>query len=211
MTATGPTQGTAASATEGSAHPPRSLAALVLGSVGIVYGDIGTSPLYAMKESLLHAGAAPTAAEIVGIVSLLVWSLVVVVTLKYVVLILRADNEGEGGALALMALTQRALARRSALVLFLGMLGAALFYGDAILTPAISVLSAVEGLKVVSPSLSDFVVLIALALIVALYAVQSFGTSKVAGFFGPLMSAWFLALGILGVVHLVANPAILAR
>ena len=194
---------------EGSPHPPRSLPVLILGSVGIVYGDIGTSPLYAMKESLLHAGASPSAPEIIGIVSLLVWSLIIVVTVKYVVLILRADNQGEGGALALMALTQRALARRSTLVLVLGTLGAALFYGDAILTPAISVLSAVEGLKVTSPGLGAYVVPISLALIVGLYAVQSFGTSKVAGFFGPIMSAWFLALGLIGLVHLVANPAIL--
>ena len=187
----------------------RDLFGLMLGSVGIVYGDIGTSPLYAMKESLLHVGHAPTPAEIVGIVSLLVWSLIIVVTLKYVVLVLRADNHGEGGALALMALAQRAFARPSAVILFLGTLGAALFYGDAILTPAVSVLSAVEGLKVTTPGLDAYVVPIAVALIIGLYAVQSFGTGKVAGFFGPIMTMWFLTLAVIGVWHLGQNPAIL--
>ncbi|BDA84440.1 putative potassium transport system protein kup 2 [Aureimonas sp. SA4125] len=191
-------------------HPKRSLPVLILGSVGIVYGDIGTSPLYAMKESLLHVGGAPSTQEIVGVVSLLVWSLIVVVTIKYVVLILRADNHGEGGALALMALTQRALSKPSTTILVLGTLGAALFYGDAILTPAISVLSAVEGLKVISPALGAYVIPISLALIVALYVVQSYGTSRVAGFFGPIMSLWFASLALIGITHLIANPAILA-
>nr|WP_244492223.1 potassium transporter Kup [Aureimonas sp. AU12] len=182
---------------------------LVLGSVGVVYGDIGTSPLYAMKESLLHVGGIPSATEIIGIVSLLVWSLVIVVTVKYVMLILRADNQGEGGALSLMALAQKALERPNKVVMALGIMGAALFYGDAILTPAVSVLSAVEGLKVTTPGLDPYIVPIALVIIVGLYAVQSFGTAKMAVFFGPIMAIWFLTLALIGVYHIGDAPQIL--
>ncbi|KQT82163.1 potassium transporter Kup [Aurantimonas sp. Leaf443] len=189
-------------------HARHGLFGLTLGSVGVVYGDIGTSPLYAMKESILHVGENPTPAEIIGIVSLLVWSLIVVVTLKYVFLVLRADNQGEGGALSLMALTQKALSKPSRTVLFLGMIAAALFYGDAILTPAVSVLSAVEGLKVAAPGLDQFIVPIAIVIIVGLYAVQSFGTASVARFFGPIMVIWFLVLGIIGLYHIGDAPQI---
>ncbi|KAA0968282.1 potassium transporter Kup [Aureimonas fodinaquatilis] len=188
----------------------KGLAATTLGSIGIVYGDIGTSPLYAMKESLLHVGHTPSEAEIIGIVSLLVWSLLFVVTVKYVVLILRADNDGEGGALSLMALAQKALRRPSRVVLALGMVGAALFYGDAILTPAVSVLSAVEGLKVTLPSLDPFIVPISITIIVVLYAVQSSGTGRVAVFFGPVMAIWFVSLALLGLMHIGDAPQILA-
>ncbi|MCM2505483.1 potassium transporter Kup [Aureimonas altamirensis] len=200
------------------AKPPRehpralrkkSLMATTLGSIGVVYGDIGTSPLYAMKESLLHVGHAPSQAEILGIVSLLVWSLIFVVTVKYVVLILRADNEGEGGALSLMALAQKALVRPSRIVMALGMVGAALFYGDAILTPAVSVLSAVEGLKVTVPALDPFIVPISIAIIIALYFVQSSGTGRVAVFFGPIMTLWFVTLAAIGLLHIGDAPAIL--
>ena len=200
------------------AKPPRehpralrkkSLMATTLGSIGVVYGDIGTSPLYAMKESLLHVGHAPSQAEILGIVSLLVWSLIFVVTVKYIVLILRADNEGEGGALSLMALAQKALVRPSRIVMALGMVGAALFYGDAILTPAVSVLSAVEGLKVTVPALDPFIVPISIAIIIALYFVQSSGTGRVAVFFGPIMTLWFVTLAAIGLLHIGDAPAIL--
>ncbi|WP_062226829.1 potassium transporter Kup [Aureimonas frigidaquae] len=187
----------------------KSLFATTLGSIGVVYGDIGTSPLYAMKESLLHVGHAPSADEIVGIVSLLVWSLIFVVTVKYVVLILRADNGGEGGALSLMALAQKALARPSRLVMLFGMVGAALFYGDAILTPAVSVLSAVEGLKVTAPALDPFIVPISIAIIIGLYVVQSSGTGRVAVFFGPIMTLWFISLAAIGLLHIGDAPQIL--
>ncbi|WP_427025448.1 potassium transporter Kup [Aureimonas ureilytica] len=190
-------------------HARKSLPVVVLGSIGVVYGDIGTSPLYAMKESLLHVGGVPSASEIIGIVSLLVWSLVIVVTVKYVMLVLRADNQGEGGALSLMALAQTALKRPNRVILTLGMIGAALFYGDAILTPAVSVLSAVEGLKVTTPGLDPYIVPIALAIIIGLYAVQSFGTAKVAVFFGPIMAVWFVTLAVIGVSHIGDAPQIL--
>ncbi len=182
---------------------------LTLGSVGIVYGDIGTSPLYAMRESLLHVGRSPTQEEVIGIVSLLVWSLVLVVTLKYVFLVLRADNRGEGGTLALMALAQSALRKPSKIVTGLAVVGAALFFGDAILTPAISVLSAVEGLKVTTPGVEPYVVPIAITVIVGLYAVQSFGTGRVGALFGPIMSLWFLALALIGLTHIGDAPQIL--
>ncbi|KQQ79469.1 potassium transporter Kup [Aureimonas sp. Leaf324] len=187
----------------------KSLGPLVLGSIGVVYGDIGTSPLYAMKESLLHVGGVPSASEIIGIVSLLVWSLIFVVTVKYVMLVLRADNQGEGGALSLMALAQKALAKPNKVILGLGIVGAALFYGDAILTPAVSVLSAVEGLKVAAPGLDPYIVPIALVIIIGLYMVQSFGTSQVARFFGPIMAVWFIALAAIGVSHIGDAPQIL--
>ncbi|WP_062014838.1 potassium transporter Kup [Aureimonas sp. AU4] len=195
-------------------HPKKAMPLLVVGSVGVVYGDIGTSPLYAMKESLLHVGGVPSAAEIIGIVSLLIWSLVIVVTVKYVIFVLQADNQGEGGALSLMALAQKAMAKRglrhpNPTIMILGIMGAALFYGDAILTPAVSVLSAVEGLKVTTPGLDPYIVPIALAIIVALYAVQSFGTAKVAVFFGPIMVLWFVVLAVIGVSHIGDAPMIL--
>ncbi len=182
---------------------------LTLGSLGVVYGDIGTSPLYALRESLLHAGTAPTAIEIVGIVSLLIWALIIVVTLKYVVLLLRADNQGEGGTLSLMALAQNALARPSRFVLGLGILGAALFYGDAILTPAISVLSAVEGLKYASGMDENYIVPIVMAILIVLYSVQARGTARMSALFGPVMLVWFATLAILGAVHINDAPDIL--
>jgi KUP system potassium uptake protein len=191
-------------------HGHGGLWTLTAGSIGVVYGDIGTSPLYAMRESLMHAK--PTGvgtAEIYGVVSLLTWALIIIVTLKYVVYLMQADNNGEGGTLSLMALAQRALGRRSLGVFFLGVTGAALFAGDAIITPAISVLSAVEGLKVVTPQLEHYVIPITLAIIVALFTVQSRGTGKVAAFFGPIMIVWFITLGLLGVMHIGDSPDIL--
>ncbi len=182
---------------------------LTLGSLGVVYGDIGTSPLYALRESILHAGQSPTAAEVIGIVSLLVWALILVVTLKYVALLLRADNHGEGGTLSLMALAQKALQKPNRIVLGLGVVGASLFYGDAILTPAISVLSAVEGLEYATDIDEGWIVPIVLGILIVLYSVQSWGTSKVAAFFGPIMLVWFTTLAVLGLIHINDSPQIL--
>jgi KUP system potassium uptake protein len=186
--------------------------ALTLGSIGVVYGDIGTSPLYALRESVLATGGlseATNAEIILGILSLIIWALVLVVTVKYVLLLLRADNDGEGGTLALMALTQRALGGHSLLVLSLGIIAAALFYGDAMLTPAVSVLSAVEGLEVAAPSLQFYVVPLTVIILVALFAVQSRGTASVASFFGPITFIWFLAIAAAGLWHISQNLTVL--
>jgi KUP system potassium uptake protein len=186
--------------------------ALTLGSIGVVYGDIGTSPLYAVRESVLATrGASGTAsAEIIlGILSLIIWALILVVTVKYVLLLLRADNDGEGGTLALMALAQRALGGRSLLVLSLGIIAAALFYGDAMLTPAVSVLSAVEGLEIAAPGLQFYVVPLTVIILVALFAVQSRGTASVAAFFGPITLIWFVAIAAAGLWHISQNITVL--
>ncbi len=184
----------------------------MLGAVGVVFGDIGTSPLYALKESVAAAASgAPVTREIVlGVLSLILWSLVLVVTVKYVVILLRADNKGEGGTLTLVALAQRAIGQRGGIALFLGIIGAGLFYGDAVLTPAISVLSAVEGLKLVAPDLESFVVPITLAILAILFIVQGRGTGSVAAFFGPIMLVWFAALAIAGALHIADDPTVLA-
>ncbi|HKG86005.1 MAG TPA: potassium transporter Kup [Beijerinckiaceae bacterium] len=187
---------------------------LALGSVGVVYGDIGTSPLYALKESVAAATAGgPVTREIIlGILSLILWSLILVVTIKYVVILLRADNNGEGGTLTLVALAQRALGHgpgRGRKVLLLGAVGAGLFYGDAVITPAISVLSAVEGIKVATPAFTDYVVPITLAVLVGLFMVQSRGTGKVATFFGPVMALWFVTLALTGGWHIADDPGVL--
>ena len=185
---------------------------LVLGTIGVVYGDIGTSPLYAFKESIAAAqGGGPITHEIVvGILSLIVWALVLIVTLKYVVVLMQADNNGEGGTLTLVALAQRAIGRKHKYVIALGILGAALFYGDAVLTPAISVLSAVEGLKLAAPGLEDYVVPITVTILIMLFAVQSYGTARVGAFFGPVMVLWFGTLGVLGLYHAIDNPSVFA-
>jgi KUP system potassium uptake protein len=186
--------------------------ALTLGSIGVVYGDIGTSPLYAVRESVLAAGGlseATNAEVILGILSLIIWALILVVTVKYVLLLLRAANDGEGGTLALMALAQRALGGHSVLVLSLGIIAAALFYGDAMLTPAVSVLSAVEGLEVAAPSLQFYVVPLTVIILVALFAVQSRGTASVASFFGPITLIWFLAIAAAGLWHISQNLTVL--
>jgi KUP system potassium uptake protein len=184
----------------------------MLGAVGVVYGDIGTSPLYAVRESVVAAvGPGNPASEpvVLGILSLIVWSLLLVVTAKYVLILLRADNRGEGGTLALMALAHRAVSRGGGFVIMLGIVSAALFYGDAILTPALSVLSAVEGLKVVTPALEAYVVPIAFIILVALFAVQSRGTASVAAFFGPITLVWFIAIAGAGLWHISQNPGVL--
>jgi KUP system potassium uptake protein len=185
---------------------------LALGSIGVVYGDIGTSPLYALREAVLAAmpnGIAPNEAVVLGILSLIIWALLLVVTAKYVVILLRADNKGEGGTLALMALASRSLVRRSNIIIFLGVISGALFYGDAIITPALSVLSAVEGLKIATPAFDPYVVPLTVFILVLLFAVQSRGTANVAAFFGPLTLFWFAAIAAAGLWHVAQNPAVL--
>jgi KUP system potassium uptake protein len=197
-------------ATEGA--PTSGFWALTLGSIGVVFGDIGTSPLYAFRTAVADAahGEAVTRAMVLGVLSLILWALLIVVTLKYVLLLLRADNAGEGGTLSLMALGQRALGRRSWFLLALGVVGASMFLGDSMITPAISVLSAVEGLKLAAPALEHYVVPLTVLILVVLFAVQSRGTARVASAFGPVMVVWFATLGVLGLVHLADDPSVLA-
>ena len=188
------------------------LAALTLAAIGVVYGDIGTSPLYALKEVFAHGRVPLTTANILGILSLVFWTLTVVVSLKYVTLILRADNNGEGGLIAMLALASQAVKDRPALrsrLLLLGIFGTAIFFGDGVITPAISVLSAVEGLEVAAPGLHSYVVPLTLVVLTALFAAQRFGTAVVGRLFGPITLLWFLVLALLGVLHIVANPQVL--
>jgi KUP system potassium uptake protein len=198
---------------ERSRQPKTGFWALTLGSIGVVYGDIGTSPLYALRESVVAAvGSGNPANEtvVLGILSLIIWALILIVTVKYVVILLRADNNGEGGTLALMALAHRAVGARGAgTVILLGIISGALFYGDAIITPALSVLSAVEGLKVVTPAFEHYVVSLTILILVALFAVQSRGTGRVAAFFGPVTLVWFIAIAIAGLWHVAQNLAVL--
>ena len=198
---------------ESEAAPTRNFLALMLGSIGVVYGDIGTSPLYAFRESVLAAtghNAAAREEAILGILSLIIWALLLIVTVKYVVILLRADNNGEGGTLALMALASRALGGKSFTIILLGMISAALFYGDAMITPALSVLSAVEGLEVIAPAFDRFVVPLSVLILFALFAVQSRGTARVAAFFGPITLVWFVVLAIGGTWHIAQNLTVLA-
>jgi KUP system potassium uptake protein len=186
--------------------------ALTLGSIGVVYGDIGTSPLYALRESVLAAlgpGNPVSEPVVLGILSLIIWALLLVVTAKYVLILLRADNKGEGGTLALMALASRSLVQRGGIVILLGIISGALFYGDAIITPALSVLSAVEGLKVVTPAFDAYVVPLTVLILVMLFAVQSRGTANVAAFFGPVTLFWFATIAAAGVWHVIQNPTVL--
>lgn len=191
----------------------KSVAALTLGAIGVVYGDIGTSPLYTVKEIFSEStGIALTHANIIGAISAIFWALMLVVTLKYVVLVLRADNRGEGGVMALLALaisTAAAAPLRKKILLALGVFGAALFYGDSILTPAISVLSAVEGLGLIAPSLTTYIMPISIAILIALFMFQKFGTDMVGKFFGPIIIVWFATLGAIGLSHIVQNSEIL--
>ncbi len=185
-------------ATPGRAAPPL---ALILGVLGVVYGDIGTSPLYAMRAAVLHFAADGVEAwEILGLLSLIIWALILTVTVKYVFFIMRADNRGEGGILALMALAQRSVEspRLRWILALIGIAGACLFFGDGIITPAISVLSAVEGLKVVSPHFERTVLPISVVILLALFLVQYRGTAKMGALFGPICAAWFVVIGLLG-------------
>jgi KUP system potassium uptake protein len=186
--------------------------ALTLGSIGVVFGDIGTSPLYAFRGAVEGAaGHEPVTRVIVlGVLSLILWALFIVVTAKYVLLLLRADNNGEGGTLSLMTLGQRALGRRSWPLLALGVIGASMFIGDSMITPAISVLSAVEGLKIAAPALEHYVVPLTLFILVVLFSVQSSGTAWIATAFGPVMVLWFSVLAVMGLVHISDDPSVLA-
>lgn len=186
--------------------------ALTLGGIGVVFGDIGTSPLYAFREAVAGAaGGAPASRVLVlGVLSLILWALLIVVTAKYVLLLLRADNNGEGGTLSLMALGRRALGRRSLFLLVLGVIGASMFVGDSMITPAISVLSAIEGLKIAAPALEHYVVPLTVLVLVLLFGVQSHGTAIVARFFGPVMLVWFATLAAMGAMHIMDDPSVLA-
>ncbi|MFZ2160236.1 MAG: potassium transporter Kup [Bradyrhizobium sp.] len=197
----------------GEAHSTAGFGALMLGSIGVVYGDIGTSPLYALREAVVAAGGpAATSADpdaVLGILSLILWALIVVVTLKYVLILLRADNNGEGGTLALMALAQRAVGHGTGAIVLLGIISGALFYGDAVLTPALSVLSAIEGIKLVTATFEHYVVPLTVIILVVLFAVQSRGTARVAAFFGPIMCVWFAVIAIAAVPQIVRHPEVL--
>ncbi|MCV3735423.1 potassium transporter Kup (plasmid) [Rhizobium sp. TRM96647] len=188
----------------------RTLLILAIGSVGVVYGDIGTSPLYAFREALRPISAdGVTWEEVVGLISLVIWTLTIIVTLKYVLFLLRADNQGEGGTLSLLALLMKTANGHKAILFFMGLAGAALFIGDAMITPALSVLSAVEGLKLVTPTLDEYVVPISVVILVVLFAVQSWGTAAVSRFFGPVTILWFLVMAVAGAVHLGDDLSIL--
>lgn len=190
------------------------VAALTLGAIGVVYGDIGTSPLYTMKEVFAPAhGIAPTAANITGVVSLILWCLIIVISLKYVTLVLKADNEGEGGIMALTALALKSVTKHSRFyypVMLMGMIGAGLFFGDGVITPAITVLSSIEGLEVATPAVKPYVVPITLAVLAVLYLAQRRGTGGIGKWFGPIVLVWFAALAGMGVVNIIENTHILA-
>src|SRR5215475_891861 len=184
---------------------------LTVAALGVVFGDIGTSPLYAVRQSLVDFGDMSERA-ILGALSLIVWVLVLVVTVKYVLVIMRADNRGEGGLLALTALVLRRTRRgrkRYLWIMAAGLVGAALFYGDGVITPAISVLSAVEGLKIATPFFDPFVIPVTLAILLGLFLVQRHGTARVGGLFGPIMALWFLTIGLVGLIEIVKEPDIL--
>src|SRR5262245_36457451 len=206
-----PAPETTAANGHGEAHTTAGLGALTLGSIGVVYGDIGTSPLYAFREAVVAAssGGETTSHAVLGVISLILWALIVVVTLKYVVVLLRADNHGEGGTLALMALAQRGVTRGASVIVLLGIISGALFYGDAVITPALSVLSAIEGIKLVTAALDPYVVPITVVILLALFAVQSRGTARVAAFFGPVMSIWFLIIGLAAIPPILRQPEVL--
>ena len=195
-----------------SPKSPAAVATLTLGALGVVYGDIGTSPLYALKEVFSGGHVATSADNILGVLSLIFWTLTVIVSVKYVLLILRADNNGEGGLIAMLALATSAVKDKPALrsvLMAVGLFGTAIFYGDGVITPAISVLSAVEGLEVVSPALHDWVIPLTLVVLTGLFAVQRFGTGGIGTFFGPITLVWFIVLVALGVPHIAQNPAVL--
>ena len=199
-------------ATDQAGHVSSKLPILVLGALGVVYGDIGTSPLYAFREALHAAGGvAAEQREVLGLLSLIVWALTVVVTIKYVGFVLRADNKGEGGTLSLMTLASNAFAnaKRPAWIIGLGIIGGSLFLGDAIITPAISVLSAVEGIEVVAPNLTPWVVPMTVVILLGLFMVQRFGTARVSTVFGPIMAVWFVVLAVSGALHIADAPQVL--
>ncbi|SDG46786.1 potassium transporter Kup [Pelagibacterium luteolum] len=194
-----------------TAHRASKFPLLLIGAIGVVFGDIGTSPIYAFREALAASeGAQPPEMVVLGLLSLIVWILTLSVAVKYALFVTRADNGGEGGTLSLVALARKTYTKAPFWITGLGVLGAALFYGDAMLTPAISVLSAVEGIELVAPNLTRFVIPITLAIIVGLFLVQKFGTGKVGAAFGPITAVWFLVLGISGLWQVIENPEVLA-
>jgi KUP system potassium uptake protein len=196
----------------GDSDARRRLTALAVGAIGVVYGDIGTSPLYTLQTTLSHDGMRPTPESIYGVLSLIFWAQILVVSLKYVVFIMRADNKGEGGIMALMALAQRSVREKAKLrwiLAILGIFGASLFYGDGVITPAISVLSAVEGVKVAAPGLSHWVVPVTAVILFFLFALQRHGTARVGSVFGPVMMVWFVTIALLGVHMIAQNPQVL--
>src|ERR1700720_4331312 len=196
----------------GESHSTAGFKALMLGSIGVVYGDIGTSPLYALREAVIAAsgpGGVASPQAVLGVVSLILWALIIVVTLKYVVILLRADNHGEGGTLALMALAQRAVTYGGSAIVLLGIISGALFYGDAVITPALSVLSAIEGIKLVTDSFEPYVVPLTVLILLVLFAVQSRGTAHVAAFFGPVMCIWFGIIAIAAISPIMRHPEVL--
>lgn len=189
----------------------RYLLTLSLGALGVVYGDIGTSPLYALKECFAPAHHLPvTPSNILGVLSLIFWSLIIVISIKYLVYVMRADNRGEGGILALMSLVRPRRSKRRGALVALGLFGAALLYGDSVITPALTVLSSIEGLKVVTPDVAPYVVPITIVVLIALFAVQKAGTARVGAMFGPVMIVWFTTLAALGLWHIVREPRVLA-
>ncbi|HEV7779435.1 MAG TPA: potassium transporter Kup [Luteibacter sp.] len=197
---------------DGQAEHKRRMAALALGAIGVVFGDIGTSPLYTMKETLGTHGMTPEPTAVLGVLSLIFWSLIMVVSLKYVTFVMRADNKGEGGIMALMALAQRSVSgspRARWVLAAIGIFGASLFYGDGVITPAISVLSAVEGLEVAAPGLESYVIPICLVILVILFTVQRHGSNTVGKAFAPVMTVWFIVLAILGMRQIIAHPQVL--
>jgi KUP system potassium uptake protein len=207
-----PAAETTAANGHGNAHSTAGFKALMLGSIGVVYGDIGTSPLYALREAVIAASgqeAAVNPQSVLGVLSLILWALIIVVTLKYVLVLLRADNHGEGGTLALMALAQRAVSYGGGAIVLLGIVSGALFYGDAVITPALTVLSAIEGIKLVTATFDPYVVPITVVILLALFTVQSRGTARVAAFFGPVMCVWFGVIAIGAIVPVLRHPEVL--
>src|SRR6184192_1165275 len=194
----------------GHSHGP--LYKLAIGAIGIVYGDIGTSPIYAFRETFAgHHTLIPDRLHIYGVLSLIFWSMMIIVTLKYVSIIMRADNKGEGGSLALLALINRTLSGKKKWtggVVMLGVFATALFYGDSMITPAVTVLSAVEGLTTVDARLDPFVIPIAIGILVGLFAIQARGTARVGLLFGPVMILYFVALAVLGIPHIIGQPSV---
>ncbi len=203
-----PSSAAAASTPALTEHPVR--AALLLGALGVVFGDIGTSPIYAFRESLRAAGGEPVEPVVLGVLSMVFWAVVLIVAVKYVTIVMQADNRGEGGTMALISLAVPAAGWLGGPLLVIGLAGASLFFGDAMITPAISVLSAIEGLQVAIPSVAPYVVPIAAAVLVGVFAIQSHGSGKVGALFGPVMLVWFAVLALTGLVHVAARPAVLA-
>ena len=194
-------------------HGKSSLAALALGAIGVVYGDIGTSPLYAFQQVFVSAQVPVTTQNILGVLSLFFWTLTIIVSLKYVALIMRADNLGEGGLMSLLALASQSVKskpRAHAVLLVAGVFGVALFFGDGVITPAISVLSAVEGLEIVTPAAKPYVLPISLAVLTLLFVFQRRGTADIGKLFGPIMVVWFFAIAYFGFLEIVKNPSVIA-